>query len=78
MLARYDCSKRKSGIGGKSRRRGRGRITSLGIVDADDVDDANEWDRDRDRVGESEGDSTTPGIFFDAAVEGFTSCAGDG
>ena len=75
MLARYDCSKRKSGIGGKSRRRGRGWITSLGIVD-EEVSEANECER--ERCGESEGDSSVAGIFLDAAVDGFRSWCGDG
>ena len=65
--ARYDCSKRISGRGGKERRRGTGRITSEGIVE----------EADEREVGEV-GDARSAGIFCDAAVEGLMSCVGEG
>ena len=56
-LARYDCSKRKSGMGGKDLRRGRGRMTSDGM--SEEMEEEGEW-----RVA---------GIFFEAAVDGLMS-----
>lgn len=86
MLARYDCSKRKSGIGGNDRRRRRGRMISLGIVDdLEPVEVAESSDCDRDNAGEScvcsdddSGSTTVAGIFFDAAVDGLRSWLGEG
>lgn len=42
MLARYDCSKRKSGMGGNDFCRGRGWMISLGIVDSEVVTELTE------------------------------------
>ena len=53
-------------------------MISDGMVDSEEVAEAREWERERggDCVGEAV--STVAGIFLDAAVEGFKSCAGSG
>lgn len=71
-------------MGGKDFRRRRGWMISLGIVDvvvAELVTEWSDWERDRGRGGECGrcvGDSTTAGIFFDAAVDGLISWPGEG
>lgn len=51
-------------------------MISLGMVEVDVLAEANECDL--ERGGDVSGDSMVAGTFFDAAVEGFISCAGDG
>jgi hypothetical protein len=67
-------------MGGRSLRRERGRMISLGMVDVDDdavLAEAREWDL--ERGGESApAYSAVAGIFLEAAVDGLMSCAGDG
>ena len=71
MLARYDCSNRKSGMGGNERVRGRGRMMSLGMVESDEATEPErEWGGDIV--------STSAGIFFEAAVDGLMSYLGSG
>lgn len=55
-------------------------MISLGMVDVDDdAVLAEARDCDLERGGESpSGNSAVAGIFLEAAVDGFTSCAGDG